>query len=653
MATYTWTSSSSGLWSTTTNWSASFNTAGPGGNVLVIAPSTAETVTLNSGVTWAAGASGQLLIGGGAGVVTLEIDSGGTLAQTGTSNNIYSNGNVFLNQTAATAGFWLNGENIASGGRIYGYGTVGVRTASGTFTFQNGSTLEAGNGGTVSPQNLIIQSLTNTATTTLSIGNTATVQVDHGAVLNLGSTGALSVASPSSSNAINFQNDTGELIVNVATPGNYFSGGGTAGSPYLFKEQLNNLEFGSTTHSSIDIANIGTAAVTTSYASNTLTVIAGGSTYYEFTIDNGGTLSNVIGNDTTTGAGDVLVYFQVCFAAGTHIATTGGEVAVEDLAEGDQIVTVADGRQTAMPARWIGRRYVDLTRHPHPEKAAPVHIRPHAFGDNLPARELVVSPDHAIFLDGKLVPAKLLVNGMTIVQDVAARSVTYYHVELDRHAIMLAEGLPVESYLDTGNRAFFSNAGLALVLHPDFEVNAHLKCWEEDACAPLAVSPDLVGPIWQRAAERAKALGYASVAPESIGDADVHLRADGMTLRPAQVDGSRYVFVLPAGASDIRLGSRANLPADLTPYNGDDRRLGVAVSRIVVQSGDGVRVVPLDHPALTDGWYQVEREQDRVWRWTNGDASLPLSGIRTATLLELHLQPMPAYAAARPWRIAA
>ena len=56
----------------------------------------------------------------------------------------------------------------------------------------------------------------------------------------------------------------------------------------------------------------------------------------------------------------------------------------------------------------------------------------------------------------------------------------------------LAEGLSAESYLDTGNRTYLSNSCVALVLHPEFHVNAGLKCWEADACAPLGVSPTAV-----------------------------------------------------------------------------------------------------------------------------------------------------------------
>ena len=105
-----------------------------------------------------------------------------------------------------------------------------------------------------------------------------------------------------------------------------------------------------------------------------------------------------------------------------------------------------------------------------------------------------------------LIPARRLINGATIVQDRNLRSVEYFHVELETHALLIAEGLLAESYLDTGNRAFYDNAGLAMVLHPEFSVNACLKTWQEDACAPLAVVDAVVEPVWQRLAARAKEL---------------------------------------------------------------------------------------------------------------------------------------------------
>ena len=84
----------------------------------------------------------------------------------------------------------------------------------------------------------------------------------------------------------------------------------------------------------------------------------------------------------------------------------------------------------------------------------PIRIQAGAFAPNTPRRDLLLSPDHAVYVDGRLIPVRYLVNGASIAQ-VETDSVTYWHVELDRHDVILAEGLAAESYLDTGNRSVF------------------------------------------------------------------------------------------------------------------------------------------------------------------------------------------------------
>ena len=122
---------------------------------------------------------------------------------------------------------------------------------------------------------------------------------------------------------------------------------------------------------------------------------------------------------------------------------------------GDRVVTHAG---TSRPVLWIGQRQLDLTRHPTPDSVRPIRIRADAFADGVPRRDLLVSPDHAVLRDGMLIPARLLLNGASIVRATGQRAITYYHIELETHDILLAENLPAESYLDTGNRGMFANA---------------------------------------------------------------------------------------------------------------------------------------------------------------------------------------------------
>jgi hypothetical protein len=169
------------------------------------------------------------------------------------------------------------------------------------------------------------------------------------------------------------------------------------------------------------------------------------------------------GYSTLPGIGTALVAPVACFAAGTHIRTPRGARAVESLRIGD-IVLTPEG-----PAgiTWIGQRRVDCAHHARPQEVRPVRIDAGAFGTELPSRTLRLSPDHAVFAEGVLIPVRCLINGASIVQEDVV-TVTYYHVALPAHGVLYAEDLACESYLDTGNRSAFENSGGATALHPDF-----------------------------------------------------------------------------------------------------------------------------------------------------------------------------------------
>jgi hypothetical protein len=159
---------------------------------------------------------------------------------------------------------------------------------------------------------------------------------------------------------------------------------------------------------------------------------------------------NLSPDDGSTGTD---ITFLPCFAAGTRLLTDRGEVPVEHLRLGDRLA--ASGGRLARIV-WLGQRRVDCRRSPRPVDAWPIRVHAGAFADGLPVRGLRLSPDHAVFVDAMLVPARHLVNDSTIVQE-PVDEVTYYHVELAAHDVILAEGLPCESYLDTGNRVAFSD----------------------------------------------------------------------------------------------------------------------------------------------------------------------------------------------------
>ena len=154
----------------------------------------------------------------------------------------------------------------------------------------------------------------------------------------------------------------------------------------------------------------------------------------------------------------------VCFLEGTNISTPDGEKPVESLQIGD-LVTTADGR--AEPVKWMGRLTV-CTAFADALRTMPVRIRANALGDTLPKRDLLVSPQHAMFLDGILVQAGAMVNGTTIIRETRMpRLFRYYHVELADHALILAEGAPSETFIDNVDRMAFDNWSEHLALFGD------------------------------------------------------------------------------------------------------------------------------------------------------------------------------------------
>ena len=198
-----------------------------------------------------------------------------------------------------------------------------------------------------------------------------------------------------------------------------------------------------------------------------------------------------------------------CFASGTRIATSRGDVAVEDILVGDEVRTVSGALR---PVVWAGSRFVDLARHTNPDLVRPVRIAAGALDTNVPSRDLVVSPDHNLFIEGVLIPAKCLVNGTTVTSlDVAG--VRYHHIELDSHDVILAEGAAAETYLDTGNRTAFAGQGVTDA-HPDFSTapDTNYFAWEAKGCARLVLS----GPELDRAvATLAQRAGILSIEARS------------------------------------------------------------------------------------------------------------------------------------------
>ncbi|MEJ0020099.1 MAG: Hint domain-containing protein [Acetobacteraceae bacterium] len=454
----------------------------------------------------AAGGSGIVSVSGVGSSLTLD----GTL-QVGDASHaelsildggLVTAGNVDVGATATGTGN-VDIEGAGSHLKIAGDLNIGI-TGVGVLTLGADTELTIGKnlnigaqgvlnsfGGVIDPERLTVQSggqfsVLKTTTTEYTVGvfNSGTVSVANGAFTLI--TPMITSNGADETGVLSIKNK-GTLVVNAGTvdptQSVFFSdktGVLSIGTLAGFNATIENFITGD------DIIVQGTSIASVSFDSEThlLTLFDGGSAtigalqFGEFV--NGKNL-------VPDGAGGIGT--APCFLAGTRIATERGEVAVEDLRVGERVQVVLGGQQSE-PVVWLGHRTVDCTRHPEPHKVWPVRVAAGAFGPGRPCRDLWLSPDHAVYIGDVLIPVKCLINGGSIAQ-VAKDEVTYYHVELPRHAVLLAEGLAAESYLDVGDRSNFANGEGAVALYPDFASRA----WEAAGCAPLVVT----GPALQAA----------------------------------------------------------------------------------------------------------------------------------------------------------
>ena len=304
------------------------------------------------------------------------------------------------------------------------------------------------------------------------------------------------------------------------------------------------------------------------------------------------------GFSVTTGAFGTDIT-TICFCPGTMIDTPSGEVPVEKLAVGDRVRTLGGAR----PVTWIGKGKILATRG-HRSAATPVIVRKGALADNVPNRDLHVTKAHSLYLDGVLIPVEFLVNHKTILWDDRAKEVEIYHVELDSHDVLFANGAAAESYRDDGNRWLFENANEGWDLPP------------QEPFAPVLTGGMIVDAAWRRLLDRA---GPRDL-PPLTDDPDLHLMVDGQRVDPVSRQGSTVVFRLARCPARVHVASREGVPTELGVAR-DPRSLGVAVRRIVARGVGSTVTITAQDDRLIDGFHGYEPVDDL--RWTDGYGGLP------------------------------
>jgi glycosyltransferase involved in cell wall biosynthesis len=277
-----------------------------------------------------------------------------------------------------------------------------------------------------------------------------------------------------------------------------------------------------------------------------LTVTGDDSTFAILQLDPADDYSGL--NFVTAQDGDGTDVTPACFCAGTLVLTDRGEVPVEELRIGDRLMTSAGA---ARVLKWIGRRsYAGRLAAGNP-KVQPVCVKQSALADGVPRRDLWLSQEHALYVEGQLVPAGLLVNGRSICVAEAFEEIHYFHLELETHDVILAEGTPAESFIDDDSRGIFHNAAEFHRLYPT--ATRELARY----CAPRVEEGVVLEALRRRLEGRARRMGAdGRIAPAPLqGKLDLvrHDRLEGWARDSATPDRPVALVVLVNGAEIARI----------------------------------------------------------------------------------------------------
>ena len=336
-----------------------------------------------------------------------------------------------------------------------------------------------------------------------------------------------------------------------------------------------------------DVLDIGTAVNSAGISYNTTTdilsytdtnnqahsikIVPTGTQVYtaaSFVVDNNGTYD---------GIGEPEIYTTAaapCYCPGTMILTNRGEVAVEALAIGDRLMTASGPKRIV----WIGRRAFDGRFIGGRQDLLPVCIRAGALGDQSPRRDLWVSPLHAMFLNGVLVPAHALVNGVSVTQAEAVDRVEYIHLELKQHDVIWAEGALSETFVDDHSRLMFQNAAEYDALYPGREPVEAVYCAPRvvdgealdvikraidlrAGCAVTGAGEPLEG--WLDGVAGSLAWGWARNPARPDVPVCIEILVDGAVVSRAVASGFRKDLA-EAGLGSGRHAFKVDLPASIT-----------------------------------------------------------------------------------------
>ena len=384
--------------------------------------------------------------------------------------------------SAYGSGIFLQGNETITLGT--GQGAADVTTVSGVIADQNGS---GGSGRNAGAGSLVID---GDGIVQLNAVNTYT-----GGTIIKGGTLELGNASAAGAGAIKFAKPSTLQIDHTAMPTNSMSGFVAGDAIFLSS-----------------IADVAGSHADMDYATNVLTITEGGN-QYQLHFDPTEHFNGDYFHLTSVNGGTEISESSVaCYCRGTLIGTRHGAKTIETLKIGDEVTTVSGALR---PIRWIGRRSYGGRFIMGRRDILPICIKAGALADNVPARDLWLSPRHAMYfqsdtLGGVLIEARDLVNGVSVVQAQRADKVEYFHIELDSHDAIFAEGAPSESFIDDDSRSMFHNAHEYHALYPDAAASAYAQY-----CAPRLEQGCEIEDVRQAIAQRSRFVRGGRSGPRS------------------------------------------------------------------------------------------------------------------------------------------
>ncbi len=488
-----------------------------------------------------------------------------TPSVTGQTNTLTFGKNLIINHVGTFAGITQNSGNV-SPYTVINEGTIKASLAGGTLSimpdnFSNQGTIAVSNGDTIDSEavaSTLATNFTNAAGGSITIGAGSTLDLGINAATNAlysaTNSGALTLAGGTITDGGTLTDAAGGSIAGfgtvsgaVANGGKFDASGGTltfsgavTGTGTAFVETGAKLAFGASVAAGQAVNLVGTGELdlatpaafagtidgisatdtvdlttvgfdSTGHANllagNVLQVTENGNTYnlqLDPTQNFSGEFFHLAADLSGTGTA-ITESTLPCYCRGTQILTPRGEVAVEELVIGDQIVTHTGAHRSI---KWLGRRSYGGRFVLGRKDILPVCIKAGALAENVPQRDLWISPQHAMYLDGVLIEARDLVNGVSVVQAESVNAVDYFHVELDSHDVIIAEGALSESFIDDNGRGMFQNGHEYRTLYADAAEE------QKQYCAPRCYDGDELEAVRRRVAARA---GIRAVTEAFVG----------------------------------------------------------------------------------------------------------------------------------------